>query len=468
MKSILKIQKDSVNTLKEELLAHSNSKLKKTYVVTGTVKESGWDIIEEFLIDLKARKFIALGIDKKNTTKKMLEGLLKYTKNVYVWDNNSEVEFNSNVFVFEYEDEAHVYTFAGDITESMLETDISMYTIAKYDLFQDKKEYAEFVDALTSAIKDSFAKLTKEYIEELLENKLIFTTKQYNHVLPSIAELLGKSEKQTEEVVSPKVEIPKIDIESSNLDSFEIDLGDISLDTPSIELEDDTPNFEEKDDVEEVEEETEAFGLNEVFEDEDIKEEIEYIDAIDMESLVLESEVIKVDKKAIEKKKSKEVKEEQKQLSKKINLTNVSNIIMELAKKPSKGKDVSKIKIPNYIKEMIPQFFDIMEDAKLQKYEDGEYRIAEIKLEIIDVNNSNKFVDNNAVLKQKIGQTYLEFESEYIKDVMYEELDIARVIKLSKDSYHIEFIPNGIDEYLLWKKMCTNSFRGTDRQYGLM
>ena len=49
MKSILKIQKDSVNTLKEEMLAHSNSKLKKIYIVSSDLRETGYDIIEECL-----------------------------------------------------------------------------------------------------------------------------------------------------------------------------------------------------------------------------------------------------------------------------------------------------------------------------------------------------------------------------------------------------------------------------------
>ena len=145
MKVILKIQKDGVNTLKDEVLSHSNSKLKKIYVVAGNIKESGYDIIEECLIDLKAKKLIAFGVDKKNTTRKMLENVLKYTKNVYIWDNNAEVEFNTNMLVFEYEDEAFVYLVSGAITDGMLETDRTMYTKLAFDLIRDKKEYEEYI-----------------------------------------------------------------------------------------------------------------------------------------------------------------------------------------------------------------------------------------------------------------------------------------------------------------------------------
>lgn len=468
MKIELKVQKDSVNTLKGEILSHSNSKLKKIYVIAGDVKESGYDIIEECLIDLKARKFIAFGIDKKNTTRKMLENVLKYTKNVYIWDNNADVEFNSSVFVFEYDDEAFVYLVHGGITDSMLETDLSMYTKVTYDLIKDKKEYEEYIDVLTKEVKDGFAKLTKEYIDELAEQKLIFTTKQYMHVVPSIAELLGKNDEENKvEVVKPK-ELPKIDLDNTELDSFEIDLGDIT----DIELDVEVETFEEPVEQEQQEVEMEAFGLSDdAIEQDDEQEYVISDEAIDMESLVLDSKVVKLDKVAIEKGKKKtqdNFQENEKQASKKINLSKVSNIIMELSSKPTKGKDVNKIKVPNYIKDMIPQFFEIMEDAMFVKKDDGEYKEAVIKLEVIDVNNSIKHVDSDAKLRQKVGQTYIEFESDKLTDVMYEELDIARVIKLARDSYHIEIIPQVMEEYSLWDKLCTNSFRGSNRQYGLM
>lgn len=471
MKSILKVQKDGVNTLKEEILSHSNSKLKKIYIIASDIKEAGYDIIEECLIDLKARKFIAFGIDKKNTTRKMLESVLKYTKNVYIWNNNSATEFNSNIYIFEYEDEAYIYLAQGSVTDAMLDTDVTIYTKLIYDLIKDKKEYEEFVDGLTKEIKEGFEKLTKEYIEELVEQKLIFTTKQYMHVVPSIAELLGKSEQEEKKEVIDEIQpLPKIQLDEVDLDSFEIDLGDISFDEPDDEIQE-VEEKEEKN-VPESEIETAAFGLDEADIAEDSEEDYVISDeAIDMESLVLDSEVVKLDKSEIAKKNKKvqdSSKLKEKQPAKKINLSKVSNIIMELSTKPTKGKDVNKVKVPNYIKDMIPNFFEIMEDATLVKASDGEYKEAKIKLEVIDVNASNKFVDADAYLRQKAGQTYIEFESDKLIDIMYEELDIARIIKLAKDSYHIEIIPQGIEEYSLWDKMCTNNFRGSNRQYGLM
>ena len=466
MKSILKIQKDGVNTLKEEILSHSNSKLKKIYVIASSVKETGYDIIEECLIDLKARKFIAFGIDKKNTTRKVLENVLKYTKNVYIFNNNEAVEFNANIYIFEYEDQAYIYLAQGSVTDSMLDTDVSMYTKLSYNLVNDKKDYEDYVESLVKHIKENFIKLTKEYIDELAEQKLIFTTKQYMHVIPSIAELLGKNEQEEKEEKLEEVKpLPKIQLDALDMNSFEIDLGDVALDET---VEKTVAQQEKEEHIKQVE--TEAFGLEENFDVED--EQAEFVisnEAIDMEALVLESEVVKFSRSDIAKK-NKEKKDalKEKQSSKKINLSKVSNIIMELGTKPTKGKDVNKIKIPNYIKDMIPNFFEIMEQAKVIKTNDGEYKEANIRLEVIDVNNSNKYVDNNACIRQKVGQTYVEFESEILGNILYEEMDIARVIKLADNSFHIEIIPQGIDEYALWDKMCTNNFRGSNRQYGLM
>ncbi|MBR6614093.1 MAG: hypothetical protein IKK84_04940 [Clostridia bacterium] len=493
MKTILKIQKDGVNTLKEEMLKHSNSKLEKMYAVMGNVKESGYDVIEESLIDLKAKTHIVMGIDKKNTTKKILDNIVTYSRNVYVWDNNEDVELNANVFVFEYEDEAVVLTFAGDITDSVLETDTTMYTYITYDLIKDKKEYAEFIDKLTKDIKDKVEKLTKAKIAELSENKKIFSSRQYLHNVPSIAELLGSKDNAKKETNEDTLEdakkdfvedeeLPKVELNKFKDVAFEIDLSDmdLTLDDISVGVVGETKKKEAK--VEKKEEhvldltealEQEASLGAEIEEVPHVEEEEEYVvsdEIIDLEELLFEKETVKLDKKKVEKKIKKEAKEkeENKPASKKIDLTKVSNIIMELPKKPTKGRDADAVKVPTYIREMIPDFFDIMENSTLVEREDGKYKEVKIKLEVIDVNSGEKYMDNEAMLSHKLGQTYVTFESRKLINVNYEELDIARVIKLSKDSYHIEIIPTHMEEYNLWKKMCTNTFRGSSRQYGLM
>jgi len=468
MKTILKIQKDGVNTLKEEILKHSNKELQKLYIMMGRVKETGYDYIEELLIDLKAKKHIVMGIDKKNTTKKMLDNILSYTKNVSVWDNNEDAELNANLFVFEYENEAFVVSFSGDITDSLLETDTVIYTVSTYDLVKDKKEYADVVILLTKELKEEVVKLTKEYISELSENKKIFSTRQYIHNIPSISELLGSKEdsKEQKTEVYEEEKLPKVSLKDFDDISFEIDISDveenIAVDSVSSEISVDVSEIKEPILNEEV------YKADDIIEE---KEEYEISDEpIDLEELIFETETVRLDKKKTVKKieEAKKSKEQEKPVSKKIDLKKVSNIIMELPKKPTKGRDIDSIKVPMYVKDMVPNFFETMDDAILVEREDGKYKEASIRLEVIDVNSGEKHTDSNAKLSHKLGQTYVTFESDKIIDIQYEEMDIARIIKLSKDSYHIEIIPNNMEEYNLWKKMCTNTFKGSSRQYGLM
>lgn len=46
---------------------------------------------------------------------------------------------------------------------------------------------------------EKFENLTKEMIETLIDEKEIFSTKQYIHNIPSISELLGKKDTKVEE-----------------------------------------------------------------------------------------------------------------------------------------------------------------------------------------------------------------------------------------------------------------------------
>lgn len=470
MKVSLMVQKDGVNTLKEEILKNSNRDLKKVYMLFTNIKETGYDIVEEFLIDLKAKKFIAFGIDKKNTTRKMLENVLKYTKNVYVIDNNLENEYNANILVFEYEKKSYIYTFNGNLTDSLMQTDTTFYTVIEYDLDENKNEYNEYINTLTSQLKLIGVKLTKEYIEQLNESKKIFSSKQYIHTLPSISELLNSTKdknENNEDMENPK--IPKIEL--NNLEDFtlDIDLGENikeneKADEKLLEIDNEIDLTDYKipqKDVEDVEDEQDIVESEEEEENYQISDE-----AIDMESLIFDTETVKLDKKKVKKQEKKD--EPEKLLSKKIDLSKVSNIIMELPKKTIKGKDVDLIKIPSYIKTTIPNFFEVMDRAKVCEKFDGKYKEADIKLEVIDVNSDTKYTDVNAKLCSKLGQTYIAFKSTNLVDITYEELDLARIIKLSDNYYHIEIIPKEIEEYNLWIKLCTNNFRGSTRRYGLM
>ena len=117
---------------------------------------------------------------------------------------------------------------------------------------------------------------------------------------------------------------------------------------------------------------------------------------------------------------------------------------------------------------MIPDFFSAMAKQKTVEKDGATYKESKIKLEVVDVSNNEKYVDKNAKILSKTGQTYIMFSSEYLGNVEYDENDIVRIIKLDNNTYHIEIVPQDVQEYKIWKKLCTNNFKGSSRSYGVM
>ena len=153
---------------------------------------------------------------------------------------------------------------------------------------------------------------------------------------------------------------------------------------------------------------------------------------------------------------------------KKVNLNNVSNLIFELPSKPLKGQDVTNLKIPNYVKQMIPEFFGFNEDSKNVEIDGINYKVRDISIEIIDAKTNQKYTDREAKLMQKQGQTYITFTTNKLQEINYDENDIARIIKLSDNVYHIEIISKDLQEYKLWSKICNQKFKSSTRKYGMM
>lgn len=462
MKVKFNVQQNGVNTLKEKLELHSNSDLKKVYMVIGNMKDTGFDILEEFLIDLKARKYFVVGIDKKNTTRRMLEELCRRTKNVYVYNNNYENELDASVYVFEYAKMATVYVTSGSLSMSSFSTDTACYTELVFDLenAQDKAEYKEYVDNILKLSKvESFSGIDKAGVAKLVEDKEIFSTKQYTHNVLSISELLEKSAASTQEKVEDLEEapssIPKIDLDAIDF-SMDIDLGEEYSASMSTENNIDFEELKEKEGSREFEEESEP--SIEPQEEELVVSD----DVIDMESMLFERADIKLKKVKDKSEKKAEVAK-----SKKVDLEKVSNLFLELPAKST--KDTGELKVPNYVKDLIEVFFEGLNKEKLSENQYGSLqRKQDIEVEIIDVNSDTKYKDNTASVIEVQGKTYVSFNSEKLKDIYYEEKDIARIIKLSNAVYHIEIIPKTTEEYNVWKKLCTTSMRGTDRCYGVM
>ena len=500
------IQNGKENSMLDNMISSFQKKPKKVYMFLGDLKEAGFKLIEEEFIDTKIKLFMAIGVNKKHTTRGMLESILEYTKDAYYYSNNDIVEYNSNLCAFECTNEAIIYSSAAPFSESGISENVSFYTKTTFNLkdAKEKEEYKKAIKDLTKTFETlNFNKLDKAAIEKLVEDKEIFTTRQYTHSnVMSISELLGKTEEEKAEekkvakneendIIGSSVEIPKVDLTGIDIDIDDIDLSEQAENIQVTTEKSDGKKIAEDDsfDVEYDSEETQNINMDEYTESEEVEDVIDkdnelYDESLaDMdfdESAVLDindmlfskadvklDEDVKTRKKKV-KKVDPEFAEEELVQVKKVNLNNISNLIMELPTRNSKGQDLTSIKIPNYIQKMIPDFFGLQDNGTTVEIDGVSYKQKNINLEIIDVKSNNKYNDRNAKISQKKGQSFLTFSSDIIKNISYDEKDIARVIKLSDDTYHIEVISKDMQEYKLWDKLCNQTFKASTRKYGMM
>ena len=481
------MQKENENTLASAISTCLSKNAKKAYFFVGNFKESGYKIIEEDLIDIKTKLFFVIGIDKKTTTRGMLEGLLNYTSDVYFYSNNNLNEFVSNICVFEYSDRAEVFVSGSNISESGIQSDLSLYTKIVYDLkdSNDKKEYKAQIKELQKILdEDGFNKLDIETIEKLVQDKEIFSTRQYNHSVMSISELLGKKDKKeevekednsnSEDVYKNDVEIPKIDLSDISID---IDIPeetverkpkeDIDIDYEEEEIT--LPKYIESYE-EELPQDTDEIDKNNELYDESMKDDnIKLDETLDINDMLFSKADVKlnVEPEKPKKKKTKKTIDDEENIVKvkKVNLNNISNLIFEVSSKNAKEDDA--VKIPNHIRTMIPEFFGL-DDAQTEEINGTAYKVKHINLEVVDAKTNEKYNDTEAMISYKPRQSYLTFVSSVLSNIMYDEDDIVRIIKLSETEYHMEIISKKLKEYKVWSKLCNQTFRTSTKKYGVM
>ena len=376
------MQRENENTIANAISNCLENNAKKAYFFIGNFKETGYKIIEEDLIDIKTKLFFVIGIDKKTTTRSMLDGLLSYTNDVYYFSNNNINEFDSNICIFEYSNEAYMYVCTSNMSESGIQTDLSLYTQIVYDLknSEDKQLYKSQIKELLKIVElDGFNKLDKDEINKLVENKEIFSTRQYNHSVMSISELLGKKPQKEEskkdpvevadDIINKEVEIPKVDLSDISID---IDIPEDEI-QPQKKQEEITIDYKEDEISKKELPKVEDKKQEEIMKIEEDEEEISDLDGIDpnesldINDILFSKADLKLDitkekapKKTLKRKKE-ILPEDQDELVKvkKLNLNNVSNLIFELSSKNSKEPEA--IRVPNYIKTMIPEFFGLDE-----------------------------------------------------------------------------------------------------------
>lgn len=446
---------------------------KKIHLIVSEIKESGFQTIEEHLIDTKVKLNVYMGINKKNTTKPLLENILEYSDEVYYYDNNSQIEFESNIIVCEGLKTANVYISSGNLSDIFMKNSNIVITKIHYDLIKDKKEYKLDLASIVNVKNTGFKLLTEDDIDMLAQEKVIFSNRQYQHNVKSISDFLGKPNK---DIPKPKeLEIKEdiiIEIPQPVLNKFEFDIDIDDAITQEIEISEkiNKKNKEEKEKI--TKKLKEEFKKDVKEEEESDEQEFDSKEALSLDDLLfVKSDVKLVDNRSFEDSKVEEptlLDEEIEEVKvKKIDLNSITSYIYELSSKKINGKDLELLKVPNYVATVIPEFFKLKQNLK-EVIDGVEYKSRKLTLEIVDAKNNKVYKDENAKITQKKSQTYFSFSSEYFKEISFEEKDLARIIKINDLSYKIEIVSQELQEYKLWSKMANLNFRNSDSKYGFM
>ncbi len=458
---------------------------KKMYIYAGTVKESGFNIIEENIIDTSVKLVMYMGVDKKNTTKSLLESILSYSKEVYYYNNNEIKEFEGTSIVFENDKRAVIYFSSGKISENSMTEDLVMISKFEYDLKSDleKREYKEKIKQLSSLKDLEFTLLKKSDISDLIDSKIIFSNKQYEHSVKSIAELLGKKDeakkdskdvKSDEDIVASDFGMPEVKLDDSFSD-FDIDVSMVSEAVIKTDAKEEKTKKKSKKE-EKVENKVDQGFEDEVIDEEEIDDDINLDEEIDLNDMLFTKSTVKLKEKKKEANKEKMDDSGEKSFNdevellkvKKVDLNNVTNFIMQLPAKQQNKKDLDIIKIPNYIRDLIPAFFEFPDKAKVVDEAGVITKERDIHIEIIDCKENKKYIENSSKMFQRKGQTFISILCKNLENIAYEENDIVRIIKLSEDTYHIEIVNQDMQEYKIWEKIMNKNLKSCKRKYGIM
>ena len=131
---------------------------------------------------------------------------------------------------------------------------------------------------------------------------------------------------------------------------------------------------------------------------------------------------------------------------------------------------IGEIKIPTYVRDLIPEFWGWPTEYSTPKNSDEKLRTC--KFEIIDTLEPNTTItDDNAKLLQRQGESAFIILSDKLQEMELSENDIVRFIKTqSQDGnyYTCEVVRTNAKEYPIWEQFCTNTLKGSKRKYGLM
>lgn len=449
--------------LGEHIISLLNSKSPKytdVYFSFGLIKDNSYekiqDALKNFILNGGNASFY-LGQDKKNSNKHVIKSLLELGTDVFLFKGNDKdfiSDFQYKTIIFKSAKKIVVLLSTGNFTLSGLFDGYNIVTEFTYDLPEDTAEFKKLSNSLIyNNSKNLFEEITRNNFDNKLNNE---------KEIPSIEEFTHKDIDNSEPIITI---IDDIDVEIDEDVEFLIPTESTpkpkkekietaedtkkNMPEPIIEIISDEPRYYMEDDE----------GLD-----------IENMLFASYSSQNSEKEVTIAKPEIIEEEIHQEEIYQEKKIITSTNLSKTSIFMLELPKIAKKGTSSGEIKIPVYLRDLIPAFWGWPKEYSLDK--NTSTKLRECIFRIIDTNNSeNIIMDKNVKLFQKESENSFSILSEELINLDLQENDIMRLIKTQSENgtyFTCEIIRQTADEYPIWEQFCTNYLKGSKRKYGMM
>lgn len=393
-----------------------SGKFKNVWFIAGYVKDDGLEYFRndfESALNAGATVNLVLGLDRKNTSKNVLESFLLMGCNIrYYLNNDDNDKFETRVFAFEGTDgEDFIYLSATKFSENGFLENKCLVTEIKY--VNEEKEFNKFKLNLENGFSgDDFSELNEQRLKELASNGDILA-RITERKIPRISDLY-------------KVGIADIGGEQYNEEASSTLFSDV---LSNVEIDIELP------------------ATNSIKVQTTLGEEVEH--RIEKKKVLSEENVQKV---------SKLLKSEDDW-----DYDDMSTFILQVS---SKASSDCEIKIPNSIAKNMNLFFNYPDGFHVVENDKGKLvECFEVVLEVFDNVTKSEQRDESAKICK--SDRYTVFSSELFSNL--DENDIVRIIKQDTSLYRCEIIHLNTDEYGVWDGFCRTALgKGVSRKFGIV
>ena len=443
------------------LLLSKKPKFTEATFFFGLIKDSAFDKIYEslktFVLNGGNVSFY-LGQDKKGNIKKVINSLLQLGARVYLFKGEGKdfiSDFQYKSVMFSSQRKATLLLTSGNFSTSGLFDGYNVVTEFLFDLTNEKDKFLETTSTLLpDSMKELFEEMTRVNFDDTFNKE---------KEIPSIEEFTHKDIEEAGPIITT---IDDIDVEID--DNVDFLVPEIFTDKPKKET---STNIEQQKKI--IPEPIDAIEF------ENTKYYMEEDDGLDIENMLFlnssKSSETKVPYSpeiftSVEKEEDTIPTSQTKIIAKTTNLSKTSIFMIELPKITKKGESAGEIKIPTYLRDLIPGFWGWPKEYSLDKNSLRKFKTCTFK--IIDTANAgSNITDTNVSLFQKEGENSFAILSNELIKLDLEENDIMRLIKTESTNgyyYTCEIIRKNANEYPIWEQFCTTPLKGSKRKYGMM